>query len=112
MNFLHLLSSEVIQHITIHCLNMSVWQQGTGQVSPHHAVRFRAWNGQIFEAGGQFEPEVSSDDCKVQDGRWHQTLFTFRTQDPSQLPIVSVYNLPPATPGKQYRLEVGPACFL
>uniref|UniRef100_A0A452R8W9 Collagen alpha-1(XXVII) chain n=1 Tax=Ursus americanus TaxID=9643 RepID=A0A452R8W9_URSAM len=112
MNFLHLLSSEVTQHITIHCLNMTVWQEGTGQTPAKRAVRFRAWNGQIFEAGGQFRPEVSMDGCKVQDGRWHQTLFTFRTQDPQQLPIVSVDNLPPASSGKQYRLEVGPACFL
>ncbi|EAW87413.1 collagen, type XXVII, alpha 1, isoform CRA_c [Homo sapiens] len=112
MNFLHLLSSEVTQHITIHCLNMTVWQEGTGQTPAKQAVRFRAWNGQIFEAGGQFRPEVSMDGCKVQDGRWHQTLFTFRTQDPQQLPIISVDNLPPASSGKQYRLEVGPACFL
>lgn len=49
---------------------------------------------------------------QIQDGRWHQTLFTFRTQDPQQLPIVGVDNLPPASSGKQYRLEVGPACFL
>lgn len=112
MNFLHLLSSEVTQHITIHCLNMTVWQEGTGRTPAKRAVRFRAWNGQIFEAGGQFRPEVSMDGCKVQDGRWHQTLFTFRTQDPQQLPIVSVDNLPPASSGKQYRIEVGPACFL
>lgn len=112
MNFLHLLSSEVTQHITIHCLNMTVWQEGTGRTPAKQAVRFRAWNGQIFEAGGQFRPEVSMDGCKVQDGRWHQTLFTFRTQDPQQLPIISVDNLPPASSGKQYRLEVGPACFL
>lgn len=49
---------------------------------------------------------------QIQDGRWHHTLFTFRTQDPQQLPIISVDNLPPASSGKQYRLEVGPACFL
>ena len=49
---------------------------------------------------------------QVRDGRWQQTLFTFRTQDPQQLPIASVDNLPPASSGKQYRLEVGPACFL
>lgn len=49
---------------------------------------------------------------QIHDGRWHQTLFTFRTQDPQQLPIVSVDNLPPVLSGKQYRLEVGPACFL
>lgn len=112
MNFLHLLSSEGTQHITIHCLNMTVWQEGPGRSSARQAVRFRAWNGQVFEAGGQFRPEVSMDGCKVHDGRWHQTLFTFRTQDPQQLPIVSVDNLPPVSSGKQYRLEVGPACFL
>lgn len=65
MNFLHLLSSEVTQHITIHCLNMTVWQEGPGQAPAKRAVRFRAWNGQIFEAGGQFRPEVSMDGCKV-----------------------------------------------
>lgn len=65
MNFLHLLSSEVTQHITIHCLNMTVWQEGTGRTPAKRAVRFRAWNGQIFEAGGQFRPEVSMDGCKV-----------------------------------------------
>lgn len=65
MNFLHLLSSEVTQHITIHCLNMTVWQEGTRQAPAKQAVRFRAWNGQIFEAGGQFRPEVSMDGCKV-----------------------------------------------
>ncbi|KFO26768.1 Collagen alpha-1(XXVII) chain [Fukomys damarensis] len=112
MNFLHLLSSEVTQHITIHCLNVTVWQEGPAHSPAKQAVRFRAWNGQVFEAGGQLRPEVSVDGCKVHDGRWHRTLFTFRTQEPQQLPIVGVDNLPPASPGKQYRLEVGPACFL
>lgn len=65
MNFLHLLSSEVTQHITIHCLNMTVWQETPGRAPAKQAVRFRAWNGQIFEAGGQFRPEVSMDGCKV-----------------------------------------------
>lgn len=65
MNFLHLLSSEGTQHITIHCLNLTVWQEGPGRLSARQAVRFRAWNGQVFEAGGQFRPEVSVDGCKV-----------------------------------------------
>lgn len=65
MNFLRLLSSEVVQHITIHCLNTSVWQEGSSEKPSEKAVRFRAWNGQIFEAGGQLRPEVAADDCKV-----------------------------------------------
>lgn len=71
MNFLHLLSSEGTQHITIHCLNMTVWQEGPGRSSARQAVRFRAWNGQVFEAGGQFRPEVSMDGCKVTVGAPH-----------------------------------------
>uniref|UniRef100_A0A803SWN7 Fibrillar collagen NC1 domain-containing protein n=1 Tax=Anolis carolinensis TaxID=28377 RepID=A0A803SWN7_ANOCA len=108
MNFLNLLSSEVVQNITIHCLNMPVWQEGPSETS----VRFKAWNGQIFEAGGQLVPEVVANDCQVQDGQWHQALFTFRTQDLHQLPIVSVHNLLPSESGQQYLLEVGPVCFL
>lgn len=64
------------------------------------------------EGTGYLVPVRSSSRPQVHDGRWHQTLFTFRTQDPQQLPIVGVDNLPPASSGKQYRLEVGPACFL
>uniref|UniRef100_A0A670JMR0 Fibrillar collagen NC1 domain-containing protein n=1 Tax=Podarcis muralis TaxID=64176 RepID=A0A670JMR0_PODMU len=108
LNFLHLLSTEVIQNITIHCLNTSVWQEGPSR----KAVHFKAWNGQIFEAGGQFTPDVVVNDCKIQDGHWHRTLFTFRTQDLQQLPITNIYNLPPSEPGKQHLLEVGPMCFL
>ncbi|CAJ0921958.1 unnamed protein product, partial [Ranitomeya imitator] len=63
MNFLHLLSSEAIQHITVHCLNAPVWGTSTDKLS-QNAVRFKAWNGQIFEAGGQYQPEVTVDDCK------------------------------------------------
>uniref|UniRef100_A0A8C3H820 Fibrillar collagen NC1 domain-containing protein n=1 Tax=Chrysemys picta bellii TaxID=8478 RepID=A0A8C3H820_CHRPI len=112
MNFLHLLSSEVVQHITIHCLNMSVWREGSTEKPSEKAVRFKAWNGQIFEAEGPFKPKVATDDCKIQDGHWHKTVLTFRTQDPNQLPIINIYNLPPSEPGKQYHLEVGPVCFL
>lgn len=65
MNFLRLLSSEVVQHITIHCLNTSVWREGSSEKPLEKAVRFKAWNGQMFEAGGQLRPEVAADDCKV-----------------------------------------------
>lgn len=65
MNFLRLLSSEAVQHITIHCLNTSVWSHGSSEQPSDNAVRFRGWNGQMFEAGGQLRPEVAVDDCRV-----------------------------------------------
>ncbi|MBN3322403.1 CRA1B protein, partial [Atractosteus spatula] len=112
MNFLHLLSSEAVQHIIIHCLNVPVWREGKSDQPSKNAVAFRAWNGQMIKAGGPVVPDVIQDDCRIQDGRWHQTHFVFHTQDPNLLPIVNVYNLPVTKPGLHYHLEVGPVCFL
>ncbi|GCB82352.1 hypothetical protein scyTo_0021589, partial [Scyliorhinus torazame] len=112
MNFLHLLSSEAVQHITIHCLNVPVWADGSADKPFKQAVKFKSWNGLMMEAGGQLVPKVVLDGCQIQDGRWHQTQFLFHTQDPNQLPIVGIYNLPQPKPGLHYHLEVGPVCFL
>lgn len=65
MNFLHLLSSEAIQHITIHCLNISVWRSAKNQLPGRHSVRFKAWTGEVFEVGGELEPDVLEDSCWV-----------------------------------------------
>lgn len=112
MNFLHLLSSEAVQHVTIHCLNVSVWRTAADLPPAQEAVRFRAWSGEMIEAGGDLEPYVLEDSCWMKDGRWHQTHFLLRSQDPQLLPVVNIYNLPPTTPGSHYHLEVGPVCFL
>lgn len=65
MNFLHLLSAEVVQNITLRCLNSPVWPGGQSE----DAVRFKAWNGQTFEAGGALQPEVAANDCQVWNGQ-------------------------------------------
>ncbi|KAF3851335.1 hypothetical protein F7725_013107 [Dissostichus mawsoni] len=85
MNFIHLLSTEAVQHITIHCLNTPVWAAG---------------------------PSLQPSSRSIKDGRWHQTQFIFQSQDPNLLPIVDVLNLPTADGGARYHLEVGPVCFL
>uniref|UniRef100_A0A668SQ98 Fibrillar collagen NC1 domain-containing protein n=2 Tax=Oreochromis aureus TaxID=47969 RepID=A0A668SQ98_OREAU len=112
MNFIHLLSTEAVQHIIIHCLNMSVWAAGPSLQRSSTAVSFKAWTGQRIGAGDLVEPLVPRDDCWIKDGRWHQTHFMFQSQDPNLLPIVDVHNLPTAEPGAHYHLEVGPVCFL
>lgn len=113
MNFLHLLSSEAVQHITIHCLNVAVWRsQEDRPPSPQGSVRLRAWSGEVMEAGGELEPYVIEDSCWIKDGRWHQTHFLLRSQDPNLLPVVNIYNLPKTQSGSHYHLEVGPVCFL
>uniref|UniRef100_A0A671XMP9 Collagen, type XXVII, alpha 1b n=1 Tax=Sparus aurata TaxID=8175 RepID=A0A671XMP9_SPAAU len=112
MNFIHLLSTEAVQHITIHCLNTPVWAAGPSLQPSYRAVSFKAWTGEKIQAGDLLEPLIPRDDCWIKDGRWHQTHFIFQTQDPNLLPIVDVYNLPTTEPGARYHLEVGPVCFL
>uniref|UniRef100_A0A4W4H7P3 Fibrillar collagen NC1 domain-containing protein n=2 Tax=Electrophorus electricus TaxID=8005 RepID=A0A4W4H7P3_ELEEL len=112
MNFIHLLSSEAVQLLTIHCLNMPVWAAGPSRAPSPSAMHFKAWNGQMIEARGLIQPDLLKDECWMTDGRWHQTQFRFQTQEPGLLPIVDVLNLPSAKPGSSYHLEVGPVCFL
>uniref|UniRef100_A0A8C8DSA0 Fibrillar collagen NC1 domain-containing protein n=1 Tax=Oryzias sinensis TaxID=183150 RepID=A0A8C8DSA0_9TELE len=112
MNFLHLLSSEAVQHIIIHCLNVSVWRSAEDLLLVQETVRFKAWTGEVFEAGGELEPDVLEDSCWIKDGRWHQTHFVFHSLDPTLLPVVDIYSLPKTAPGSHYHLEVGPVCFL
>uniref|UniRef100_A0A3Q0SF12 Fibrillar collagen NC1 domain-containing protein n=2 Tax=Heroini TaxID=318529 RepID=A0A3Q0SF12_AMPCI len=112
MNFLHLLSSEAVQHIIIHCLDVSIWRSAEDQPVATGSVKFKAWSGEVFEVGGELEPDVLEDSCWLKDGRWHQTHFVFHSLDPTLLPVVDVYNFPKASPGSHYHLEVGPVCFL
>ncbi|TWW60233.1 Collagen alpha-1(XXVII) chain B [Takifugu flavidus] len=112
MNFIHLLSTEAVQHITIHCLNTPVWAEGASLQPSDKAVSFRAWTGERIQAGDLLEPLIPRDDCWMRDGHWHRTHFIFQTQDPNLLPIVEVYNLPTTEQGARYHLEVGPVCFL
>lgn len=74
LNFLHLLSSEAVQHITIHCLNTSVWRSAEDPTANQGSVRFKAWSGEVFEFGGELEPEVIEDSCWV-TLRYYLTLF-------------------------------------
>lgn len=64
MNFLHLLSSEAVHTITIHCLNIPVWE--TKELGAQKSsIGFKGWNGQMFEANTLLEPKVLLDECMV-----------------------------------------------
>uniref|UniRef100_A0A4W4EN76 Fibrillar collagen NC1 domain-containing protein n=1 Tax=Electrophorus electricus TaxID=8005 RepID=A0A4W4EN76_ELEEL len=106
INFLHLLSSEAEQRITIHCLNVSVWGSAPTQPPLVDTARFWAWNGKTLQ------PSVPEDTCWQRDGRWQRTVFLFKVTDASLLPIKHISNLPEITLSSRYHLEVGPVCFL
>lgn len=75
MNFIHLLSFEAVQMITIHCLNVPVWASGDSNIPSSSAVYFKAWNGQIIESGGFIEPEPLKDECWVSFSLYKLSLY-------------------------------------
>uniref|UniRef100_A0A3B3HAI3 Fibrillar collagen NC1 domain-containing protein n=2 Tax=Oryzias latipes TaxID=8090 RepID=A0A3B3HAI3_ORYLA len=111
MNFIQLLSTEAVQHITIHCLNAPVWTAGASLQPLSRTLGFQSWSGERIQEGDLLEPRVPTDDCWRKDGRWHVARFIFQSQDPNLLPIVDVFNLP-TEPDARFHLEVGPVCFL
>lgn len=114
MKFLHLLSTEASHHITLHCRNEPSDGVGSTVSTPPEDTnpRFSGWNKQTFEKDTLLEPHVLQDDCKIQDGSWHQSRFFFYTQDSRQLPIVDVQRLPTPQHNSQRQIEIGPVCFL
>lgn len=88
MNFIHLLSAEAVQHITIHCLNTPVWAAGPSLQPSSRAVSFKAWTGERIQAGDLLEPLITRDDCwvcTVTSLAWNyrdlQVLFDFKSYD-------------------------------
>lgn len=65
MNFIHLLSTEAVQHITVHCLNTPVWAEGPSLTPSTQAVSFKAWTGEKIQAGDLLEPLIPKDECWV-----------------------------------------------
>lgn len=118
MKFLHLLSTEASHSITLHCLSDPPYDttdnfSSSGPIPKENTrLRFRGWNKQMFEKDTLLEPHVLQDECKIQDGSWHQSRFFFHTQDSRQLPIVDIQEFPTSQPNSQQHIEIGPVCFL
>lgn len=108
MKFLHLLSVSATQTVSLHCFS----DPATVAVEKPRALRFRGWNGQLFEENSPRGPHVIQDDCEIRDGSWHLSRFLFQSQGTQQLPIVDIQGVHPSRPGDQRHVEVGPVCFL
>uniref|UniRef100_A0A3Q2DQK3 Fibrillar collagen NC1 domain-containing protein n=2 Tax=Cyprinodon variegatus TaxID=28743 RepID=A0A3Q2DQK3_CYPVA len=117
MKFLHLLSSEASQNITFHCLSDPVNYSkdkfsSTGSMQRDESKpRFIGWNRHI-NPDTLLEPTLIQDECKIQDGSWHQSHFFFHSQDSRRLPVVEIQEFPPSLLHYQQHIEIGPVCFL
>ncbi|OCT84722.1 hypothetical protein XELAEV_18022877mg [Xenopus laevis] len=109
MNFLHLLSTEAVHTLTIHCLNTPVLGTETHGLTP---ITFKGWNGHMFEGKRLPATNILLDECMVQDGSWHKTQFQFFTHETNQLPIVEIQTFPQLKATQQNYLENGQLCFL
>uniref|UniRef100_A0A8C5GK32 Fibrillar collagen NC1 domain-containing protein n=2 Tax=Gouania willdenowi TaxID=441366 RepID=A0A8C5GK32_GOUWI len=118
MKFLHLLSAEGSQTISLHCLRDPPTSDTDGPRTTqathtdNRQLRFRSWNKQMFEKDTLLEPLVLQDECQIHDGNWHQSRFLFHTQDSRQLPIVDILGIPSSQFNSQQRIEISPVCFL
>ncbi|KTG31844.1 hypothetical protein cypCar_00024215, partial [Cyprinus carpio] len=61
MKFLHLLSVTATQTVSLHCFS----DPATVAMETPRALRFRGWNGQVFEENSPRSPHVVLDDCEV-----------------------------------------------
>lgn len=95
MKFLHLLSTEASQSITLHCLNDSPYVPlYTGAVHKENTtLRFRGWNRQMFEKDTLLEPHVLQDECKVTCGTKKWMNKSFVLADSSHLQVSVTGNL-------------------
>uniref|UniRef100_A0A3B5LD68 Fibrillar collagen NC1 domain-containing protein n=2 Tax=Xiphophorus couchianus TaxID=32473 RepID=A0A3B5LD68_9TELE len=116
MKFLHLLSSEASQRITFHCLGDpadKTKEKFSSSGSMHREDSkpwFIGWNKHTSNT--LLEPHLIQDECKIQDGSWHQSHFFFHTQDSRQLPIIDIQEFSSSLPNHRKHLQIGPVCFL
>uniref|UniRef100_A0A3P9QAZ1 Fibrillar collagen NC1 domain-containing protein n=3 Tax=Poecilia reticulata TaxID=8081 RepID=A0A3P9QAZ1_POERE len=116
MKFLHLLSSEASQSITFHCLGDQSYKtkdkfsSSASMQREDSKPRFIGWNKHTSNT--LLEPHLIQDECKIQDGSWHQSHFFFLTQDSRQLPITDIQEFSSSLLNHRQHLETGPVCFL
>lgn len=71
MKFLHLLSTEASQSVTLRCLNdppyvtTDSFSSKGFKPQENTTLRFHGWNKQTFEKDTLLEPHVLQEDCKI-----------------------------------------------
>lgn len=113
LNFLRLLSTEASQNITYHCKNsIAYMDQALGNLKKalllegSNEVELRA------EGSSRFTYSVLEDGCKKHTNRWSKTVFEYKTQKTSRLPIVDFAPRDIGGADQEFGVDVGAVCFL
>merc|ERR1712168_1744936 len=113
LTFLRLLSTEASQNITYHCKNsVAYMEQSTGNLKK--ALLLQGSNDVSIRAEGnsRFTYGVLEDGCKKHTGQWGKTVFEYKTQKTSRLPIVDVAPMDIGGADQEFGVDVGAVCFL
>lgn len=140
LTFLRLLSTEASQNLTYHCKNsIAYMDQTTGNLKK--ALLLQGSNEVEIRAEGnsRFTYSALEDGCKVRrncwtslsvsndclplthlstlyqqthTGRWGKTVFEYKTQKTSRLPIVDIAPMDIGGADQEFGVDVGAVCFL
>lgn len=112
MRFLSLLSKEAAQTVTYHCKN-SVAYKDEKNSNLKKALVLKSSDGQDITAysNNRLKYTVSEDGCSKPNGEWGKTVFEFRTQKPSRLPIVDLAPVDVGGKDQEFGIDIGHVCF-
>jgi len=113
LTFLRLLSNEASQNLTYHCKNsIAYMDQATGNLKK--ALLMQGSNDVEIRAEGnsRFTYSVLEDGCKKHTDRWGKTVFEYKTQKTSRLPIVDIAPMDIGGADQEFGVDVGAVCFL
>jgi len=114
IKFLHVLSKQARQRITVQCRNMVVVYDSQNRTY-EQAVKLTSFDEEDISVHGSkaFRYKVVSDGCQERNGKWGETVLEVRGREPrlQRLPILDIGLLDVAGSEQEFGIQVGRACF-
>lgn len=110
--FLHMLSSSATQNITFLCRNMVAHYDARAKSFKKAAI-FSSMDDQEIGTASRHNNQytVPIDGCKYRKQAWSQTVFSFKTDKTTRLPIEDIAPADVGGANQGFGLDIGPVCF-
>lgn len=112
LTFMRLLSKEASQTLTFHCRNSVAYKdESAGNLKK--AAILKGADGVDIRAYGnnRMKYTVSEDSCSKAPSDWGRTVFEYRTQKPTRMPIVDFAAVDVGRADQEFGIDIGPVCF-